>query len=303
MVPPEPSWEAFVASRCPIRELAAGDRPGDWVASANDWEEHSPDVAAGLLDRAVGSPDEREGAVTAPLPDAAPARVEPGGGHVEQQRFKVQFTASEEYVRLVEEAKALLSHAVPSVTLEELQLRATRARDGACEEEKHVGIKKQSHQASQIARTPLLAQAGIFELSLFRLDMSAEEFCCAIRARVRDVQLRQVPVPNAGHDGVGRRAVTVRLPAVMTQSEVTAMLGHFEGTPTLMASLLFGATRRCLKSRRSSTNTECRTGRPARRRNPSNNDGWGWVMPLRTLAQRSRIKVVEARECATKPVG
>jgi hypothetical protein len=120
VVPPEPSWEAFVASTCPVRELAAGDRPGDWVAGANDAEEHSPDVA-------VGSLEPREESVPASLPDAAPARVEPAGGHVEQQRFKVQFTASEEYVRLVEEAKALLSHAVPDVTLEQLQMRAMRA--------------------------------------------------------------------------------------------------------------------------------------------------------------------------------
>jgi hypothetical protein len=120
VVPPEPSWEAFVASTCPIRELAAGDRPGDWVAGANDAEEPSPDIA-------VGSLEPREESVPASLPDAAPARVEPAGGHVEQQRFKVQFTASEEYVRLVEEAKALLSHAVPDVTLEQLQMRAMRA--------------------------------------------------------------------------------------------------------------------------------------------------------------------------------
>jgi hypothetical protein len=45
---------------------------------------------------------------------------------LEPERYKVQFTATEEYVRLVEEAKALLSHAVPHVTLEEIQLRAMR---------------------------------------------------------------------------------------------------------------------------------------------------------------------------------
>jgi len=43
------------------------------------------------------------------------------------ERYRVQFTATEEYVHLVEEAKALLSHAVPNVSLEELQLRAMRA--------------------------------------------------------------------------------------------------------------------------------------------------------------------------------
>jgi hypothetical protein len=133
MVPPEPSWEAFVAATCPIRELAAGGRPGDWVVGANDAGASSPEHSAESmspapcsLDRSVGSPNARDESATLP-PDAAPARVEPGGGQVESQRFKVQFTASEDYVRLVEEAKALLSHAVPNVTLEELQMRAMRA--------------------------------------------------------------------------------------------------------------------------------------------------------------------------------
>jgi hypothetical protein len=42
------------------------------------------------------------------------------------QRYKVQFTASEEYVQLVEEARALLSHALPSRDLAEVHLRAMR---------------------------------------------------------------------------------------------------------------------------------------------------------------------------------
>jgi hypothetical protein len=56
---------------------------------------------------------------------AAPAS--PGRVKLTPERYKVQFTATEEYVRLVEEVKALLSHAVPRVTLEEIQLRAIRA--------------------------------------------------------------------------------------------------------------------------------------------------------------------------------
>jgi 5-methylcytosine-specific restriction endonuclease McrA len=39
----------------------------------------------------------------------------------------VQFTATDEYVRLVDEAKALLSHVVPNATLDDIQLRAMRA--------------------------------------------------------------------------------------------------------------------------------------------------------------------------------
>jgi len=43
------------------------------------------------------------------------------------ERYKVQFTANAEYVRLVDEAKALLSHAAPNATLDDIQLRAMRA--------------------------------------------------------------------------------------------------------------------------------------------------------------------------------
>jgi 5-methylcytosine-specific restriction endonuclease McrA len=105
LVPPEPSWEAFIASTCPVRELAAGDRPREWMQSATD-----------------------RGDGPMPVTATAPARVEPpADGPRDPERFKVQFTATEEYVHLVEEAKALLSHAVPNVRLEELQIRAMRA--------------------------------------------------------------------------------------------------------------------------------------------------------------------------------
>jgi hypothetical protein len=119
----EPSWEEFVEATCPVRDLAPGDRPRDWMRSdsmRSDWI-HDPDDPVPTAD------DEKE---TAPMVGAiaAPARV---GGSVHEalapERYKVQLTATEEYVRLVEEAKALLSYAVPKLTLEELQLRALRA--------------------------------------------------------------------------------------------------------------------------------------------------------------------------------
>jgi hypothetical protein len=48
-------------------------------------------------------------------------------GSLAPERYKVQFTATAEYVRLVDEAKALLSHARPHATLEEIHLRAMQA--------------------------------------------------------------------------------------------------------------------------------------------------------------------------------
>jgi hypothetical protein len=73
-----PTWAEHAASFCPVRELTPGDRPRDWV----------DDVPA--------------------VPEVpklhAPARID------EALRYKVQFTATEEYVDLLERAAALLSH-------------------------------------------------------------------------------------------------------------------------------------------------------------------------------------------------
>jgi 5-methylcytosine-specific restriction endonuclease McrA len=100
---PEPAtWSRFVESLCPVRELTTGDRPRDWTEPTEE---------------AVEAPELEP---TLELP--APARLDP-------QRYRVQFTANDEYVKLVEEAQALLSHEHSGgrVPLDELQLRAMRS--------------------------------------------------------------------------------------------------------------------------------------------------------------------------------
>jgi len=99
-----PTWSVFVQSFAPVRELEPGDRPREWGATSA--ETMMNDVAEQPVAPALESP--------------APARLEP-------ERYKVQFTASEEYVKLVDEAKALLSHSDPRISLDELHLRAMRA--------------------------------------------------------------------------------------------------------------------------------------------------------------------------------
>jgi hypothetical protein len=101
----------------------------------------------------VSAPDYCERRATAAATEA-PERVESNlvaeGHHSASldvaERYKVQFTATEEYVRLVEDVKALLSHAVPNVTLEELHLRAMRALVAE--------LKKRKYAAVESARTP-----------------------------------------------------------------------------------------------------------------------------------------------------
>jgi 5-methylcytosine-specific restriction endonuclease McrA len=70
----------------------------------------------------------------------APARTEPE--RTEPESYKVQFTATEEYVKLVEQAKALLSRSDPRITLDELHLRAMRALVAALQQKKHAVTAK-----------------------------------------------------------------------------------------------------------------------------------------------------------------
>jgi hypothetical protein len=112
---------------CAVRELTPGERPRDWVESANDDASSESDGGAGSQAMDPGAP--------AP---ASPARVDAGApGSLAPERYKVQFTGTEEYVRLVDGAKALLSRAVGRATLEETHLRAMRALVSELTEKKY----------------------------------------------------------------------------------------------------------------------------------------------------------------------
>jgi len=93
----------------------------------------------------------------------APARAEPTPlDHLEPERYRVQFTATEEYVRLVEEAKALLSHAVPKVRLEELHLRAMRALVAELKKKKYAvsSVRGSSRVPSSVNSSSVEARGG-----------------------------------------------------------------------------------------------------------------------------------------------
>jgi hypothetical protein len=53
-IPADPTWEGFVQSFCPVRELSPGERPRDWAASgnesANDFGSSSHEPAAKVRD-------------------------------------------------------------------------------------------------------------------------------------------------------------------------------------------------------------------------------------------------------------
>ena len=148
LVPPEPTWEQFVDALSPVRELDPRERPRDW-GLAHDVETSGlrpEEQELGPTEQELG-PTHLETTESEGSEAPAPARVAAGtlGQLAEPERFKVQFTASEEYVRLVEEAKALLSHAAPRVTLDDVHLRAMRAFVEALRKRKY-GSKEPSNR-------------------------------------------------------------------------------------------------------------------------------------------------------------
>jgi 5-methylcytosine-specific restriction endonuclease McrA len=103
-IPKTPTWQQFIeAISGPVRELGPGDRPKEWIT--NQAPEDDSDLA--VL-----------------MPPATPQ--EPPALPPAPERYKVQFTASQEYVDLLQEAKDLASHALPNGSIEQLHLQAMR---------------------------------------------------------------------------------------------------------------------------------------------------------------------------------
>jgi hypothetical protein len=122
--PRSPTWSELVASFNPVRELEPGARPRDWM---DDGAEAGNTTTAPEVASATAGADAPEDAGESPCP---PAPLPP-------QRYKVQFTASQEYVDLLERACDLLSHAIPDRSIEEVHLRALRLLVAELEKKKY----------------------------------------------------------------------------------------------------------------------------------------------------------------------
>jgi hypothetical protein len=162
--PSEPTWDEFVSSFCPVRDLAPGERPRDWATNANDVEAN-------------------------PTPQAEPQAHAPPPGTCQPfplspERYRVQFTAGEEYVKLVEEARALLAHSAPRATLDEIQLRAMRALVTELERKKYAvtALPKKPCRAASTGAEP--ARAGSPTAGLEATKTSAAQIEAGAEARV-----------------------------------------------------------------------------------------------------------------------
>ena len=156
LLSPAPTWTQSVAALNPIRELEPGARPRDWMewpqsaVSANDGSSGTrldDGNALARLDADEPALPRLDAAGHAPAPparlDADATAAEFARVRLEPQRYKVQFEASEEYVELVERAKALLSHRGARPDLGDLHLRAMRALVAELERERYAVVTRQ----------------------------------------------------------------------------------------------------------------------------------------------------------------
>jgi 5-methylcytosine-specific restriction endonuclease McrA len=98
---------AFVEAMAgPVRELPPGRRPEDWIGEEEETEANGDDSPR-CTETAANVPDADE--IRPPL------------------HYKVQFTATQEFVDLLEEVRSLLGHERSGTDLPALQLRALRA--------------------------------------------------------------------------------------------------------------------------------------------------------------------------------
>jgi hypothetical protein len=180
---------AFMAALAgPVRELPAGSQPEDWIADGTDSA-----AECGIADRTdSGDP-------------ADPEQARP-------LHYKVQFTASQEFVDLLDEAKDLLGHEAPRATLPEIQVRALRALVEQLRTRKHAAIKIRP-------RTPAAAPDGAPDPALARVSEAPPD---AAPARFSDV------APIAGPARRGSRHIPASVRRAVFERDCNRCAYHDE---------------------------------------------------------------------------
>lgn len=146
-----PTSEEYAASLAPaVRELPPGERPKDWANDANDIS--SPSAGSGS---AFEAPTSLPVCGQSFLP--APARAEPLRPELPPitgpQQYQVQFSTTEEHVRLIERAKALLARSTPGKSLGDLHLEAMRLLVASLEKQKFAVVEGENEREPATAPT------------------------------------------------------------------------------------------------------------------------------------------------------
>jgi hypothetical protein len=184
-----PTWEMFVRSFNPVRNLNPGERPRDWMddglaqfandadlagvvlVSASEVSDSASEVSAfsePALERSEPAP-ERSGPS---VPSRAEAIAEvklgnklPPAPAVGPQRYSVQFTATAEHIALVERAQALLSSSREGASLAEVHLQAMRELVAVLEKRKYgVGARPRAVRKSAANATKEREVAALTEI-------------------------------------------------------------------------------------------------------------------------------------------
>src|SRR5690554_5948122 len=186
--------KAFVG---PVRSLPEGDRPADWI-------EPPPPANAGAASEVADPEQARELAeAEAALDRAWLAKQQ---AHPERPlRFRVQFTAEQEYVDLLEEAFDLLGLGKRAASLPELQLRALREFVERLRQRK-TGTKRPAREAARETVTPRAPAAPARE---------------AATSRAHAAPARE-PVTSRAPAALAREAETSRAPAAPARRHVRA---------------------------------------------------------------------------------
>ena len=157
--PSEPTWQEWVTSLGPpVRELPSGEQPGDWAddrlpscaeeqtsAAADDGSTEPAAADDGEpADHRSTNPDD-DGS-TAPARCALPPITAP-------QQSRMQFSTTEEHVRLVERSKALLARTAAGCSLGELHQRAIQLLVAQLEKAKFAVTERP--QTAQPRRAPM----------------------------------------------------------------------------------------------------------------------------------------------------
>ena len=147
----------------PARELPPGSRPADWITDSAD--SRAEDGTAVRPDSDSTAEDGLAGSDAADAADDA-GEAPDADEHPRPLHYKVQFTASQEFVDLLEEAKDLLGHETPRATLPEIQVRALRALVQQLRTRKRAATKARPPAAARVTEVaPVTAPARVSEVA------------------------------------------------------------------------------------------------------------------------------------------